>query len=203
MSDEERLEALLTEHYRFLWRMVARELWSRHLPVRRESVGDVVSHVLEIVHRQWVKGKAQEVPPEGWGGWLTTIARNQVNNVVRQADRRRVEVPLHDGIPHPRSHDEDYLLARLSEPPVRAMIAALDEPERSVLDLMVWDGMKPGEAAVALGIDPETAARAMRSLSDKVSRLLDGGTVKGDKAAGVREFTRMLTMFWDRGDGRG
>lgn len=201
MSDEDRLETRLEEQFEFLWAMVAREVRSRRLP--REYVDEVVDHVILVVYQQWEKGAAQTVPAEGWRGWLTTIARGELNNIVRRIGKRRAEVPLHDDIPHPRSHDHDHLLDRLTEPLVRAAIKNLGEPERSLLSLAVWDGLRAGEAAAALGLDPEVAARAIRNLADKVRRVIAGGTVKGGKASGVRAFAQALMTLMDRGDGRG
>jgi RNA polymerase sigma factor (sigma-70 family) len=201
VSDAEQLEARLNEQFEFLWEMVAREVGSRHLP--SDLVGEVVDHVIVVVYERWEKGKGRTLPPEAWRASLTTIARNEVNNVVRRVRKRRAEVPLPDDIPNPRSHDHDRLLDQLTEPQVRAAIETLGEPERSLLRLTVFDGMKLGEAADMLGLDPDIAARAMRSLVDKVHRLRAGGTVKGSKAAGVTAFTRALTMLMDRGDGRG
>jgi RNA polymerase sigma factor (sigma-70 family) len=195
------LQVRLEEHFEFLWRMAAREVRSRRLP--SDHVDELVDHVMVIVFEQWEKGAAQRVPPERWRGWLTTIARGELNNVIRRVSKRRAEIPLHDGVPHPRSRDHDRFLDRLGEPRIKTAIETLDEPERSLLYLAVWEGMTIGEAATALGVDAKLAARSMRQLADKVRRVAAGGTVKGTKAASVRAFAQAMLTFMDRGDGRG
>jgi RNA polymerase sigma factor (sigma-70 family) len=200
VSDEERLEARLNEQFEFLWGMVTREVKFRRLPA--DHIDEVVDHVILIVYERWAKGKGRGLSSDAWRASLTTIARNEISNVVRRFGKRHAEVPLHDDIPSPRAHEHDQVLDRLTESQLRAAIKTLGEPERSLLSLAVWEHMRLSEAADVLGLDREVAKRAMRNLADKIERLKTGGTVKGSKAPGIRAFARALVTLTDRGDGR-
>jgi RNA polymerase sigma factor (sigma-70 family) len=198
-QDDEQLVGLVTRYAPFVDDLVKWQMRAWDLP--RDDVDDVASEVLLTASRLWLAEPHKRVPEQGWPGWLTEIARNHIRNVARKVrKRRRNETPLEAVIPHPRQEDRGTGLDAVRVADLSRILVRLGEPERSVLLMVVRHGLTVSDAADVLDLDLRTVRRALRSLRDKVERVWQGGTVKGERAAGVRALADTLNQLGEEND---
>ncbi len=191
MGDDEELVELVTRYGPFVDDLVRWHMGAWDLP--RADADDVASDVILTACRLWQAEPHKRVPDDGWPGWLTVIARNHIRNVARKARKqRRHEIALDATIPHPRQEGCDANLDPIGGARLGRVLARLGEPERSVLLMVVRHGLTVSDAADVLDLDSRTVRRALRALRDKVERVWQGGTVKGERASGVRALADAL-----------
>jgi RNA polymerase sigma-70 factor (ECF subfamily) len=102
--------------------------------------------------------------------WLYGIAGNVLRGHLRRmAARSGIRDAVAAGLP-PASAVVDWaavdarLDATARRPELRAALAALTDVEREILLLVSWEGLTPGQAALALGLRPTTArSRLLRA----------------------------------------
>ena len=122
-----------------------------------ETADDVVADVFLVAWR-----RRAELPQEPLA-WLLATARRVLANHARGQSRR---VRLHDRLAAERTAvaAPTHESARLS-----AAFSSLSERDRELLLLMAWEGLELRQAAVVLGVRPNTLAvrfhRARRRLS--------------------------------------
>lgn len=145
------------------WETLARELRpfvARRIGDREHEVDDVLQEVLLRVHRGLPKLQQREL----FHGWVLQIARNAVNDQLRQRQR------------FPLASEEPPELAAESEPPgddgavARALahslgffIAVLPSPYRETLQLVEIEGVSHRDAATRLGV-------SVSAIKSRVSR---------------------------------
>jgi RNA polymerase sigma factor (sigma-70 family) len=156
-----------------------RALYAAHFPailgyaLRRvaapEDAADVVAETFLIAWR-----RCDSVPTDGEARlWLYGVARRVLANHARGegrrsrlAERLRTELALQGAAGDPA---DEVVPVRA----VRAALAELDEPDREVLQLTVWEQLAPREIAVALGLSPQVVrtrlSRARRRLREHLS----------------------------------
>jgi RNA polymerase sigma factor (sigma-70 family) len=102
--------------------------------------------------------------------FVAGTARNVANNYLRTRMRQPRPEPLEDELPgaDPVAAMEEAERLEL----VRRVIAGLDEIDRSVLELTLGQGLKPGEIAQRLGLSAEVVrarkSRAIRKVIEEV-----------------------------------
>lgn len=107
--------------------------------------------------------------------WLYGIARKVLANHRRGSRRReRLGHALLDAWTEASTADPAELFtARDEAMRVREALASLSDRDRELLTLVSWEGLSPGEAAVALGIS-STAARSRLSRARQRLRSITG-----------------------------
>lgn len=142
--------------------------------VRRRAdpadVEDVVADTYAVAWRRFDEVPADPLP------WLYGVARRTLAN-ARRSVRRRVQLAVRlarDAYPSglveadPGESLEEVVL-------MRAALASLVESDRETLMLVAWDGLSNDQAAVVLGITPQTFAvrlhRARKRLEAEVERV--------------------------------
>lgn len=135
--------------------------------VRRRGGGDdtddVVADTFMVVWR-----RLDDVPAEAVVPWCLGAARRCLANQRRSTTRRtrlrdRVAtepVPVDDG-----SRDPD----------LEAALARLDDEQRELLRLSVWEGFGAGEIAMVLGITPNAVSIRLHRARRQLAELLGAG----------------------------
>ncbi|GAA0720500.1 RNA polymerase sigma factor [Dactylosporangium roseum] len=123
--------------------------------------------------------------------WLLGVAHNLVRNQWRSARRRRAALarlpPLRDS-PDPVDEIADRIDAQRNMQAVRAALERLPRRERDVLEMCVWMGLSPAEAAAALRIPVGTVHSRLHRARTRLKKSLDeapqrGGHEPGDGTA--------------------
>lgn len=130
--------------------------------VRRRGGGDetddIVADTFMVVWR-----RLDDVPPESIVPWCLGVARRCLANQRRSTTRR---ARLRDRVAAEPVPADDAS----QDPNLVAALARLDDEQRELLRLSVWEGFGAGEIAVVLGITPNAASirlhRARRELAD-------------------------------------
>lgn len=140
--------------------------------VRRRGGGetdDVVADTFMVVWR-----RLDDVPSEAVVPWCLGAARRCLANQRRSTKRRAL---LRDRVARePAPVDDDS-----GDVDLVAALARLDDEQRELLRLSVWEGFGAGEIAVVLGITPNAVSirlhRARRELADLLGagKKSDGG----------------------------
>ena len=136
-----------------------------------EAARDLAQDVMLAVVRA-VRGE-QLRDPERLVGFVFGIARNLINNYLRNRNR----LPREDSLeaarhlaspPHPAEDTERIAL-------VQRALGALDSTDRRILLLTLVEGLKPGEIGIQLGLSSEIVrarkSRALKKTIDCVKKL--------------------------------
>ncbi|MDH4148178.1 MAG: sigma-70 family RNA polymerase sigma factor [Acidimicrobiia bacterium] len=146
---------------------------------RAPSVADADEVTAEVLMVAW--RRLDQVPEEHPLPWLYGVARNVARNRLRTLQR-------HDRLVQRIAHvppERDDAAVEL----VREAMAGLDEDDREVLRLAVWEGLSHAEIGVVLGCSANAVGirlhRARRRLADE-ARKIDGsaGQVHVEAATG-------------------
>jgi RNA polymerase sigma-70 factor (ECF subfamily) len=117
------------------------------------------------------KGQLRE--PEKLSSFVIAIARNVLNNYFRGTTRRPESLELPDDLPDLSSNAEQVEDQERETLAMRA-IAGLEPLDRSILQMTLVDGLKPGAIAERLGMNPDVVRqrklRATRRVIDFVRR---------------------------------
>ena len=159
MTRADRYRQLYTEHFRAVLGFAARRTtdWT--------DAADIAAETLTVAWR-----RLDDVPDgDAARWWLYAVARRVLANQHRGQRRHErlvgklaaiVEdavVPLYDDG---------------SSREVRSAVARLDEDDRELLLLTVWEGLSPAEAAAVLGINPVTARTRLHRARSKLRTML-------------------------------
>ncbi len=160
-QNADRFEALFRAHSRDILGYALRRLDSR------ETAADVMAEVFAVAWR-----KIEEVPEGDQARlWLFGVARNVVRNQQRSNWRRRnlasklaLDLTVADLEPETQDTSEiDALLKAMKD---------LREDERELLQLVIWDGFEPSQAAHLLGIPATTARTKLHKARVKIRTAL-------------------------------
>lgn len=174
-SEAERFEALWTAHYTAVFSYVLRRLGDP------DVAEDVTSDIFLVA---WRRREAVLRKPRPW---LLGVARKAVANHLRGEWRRemlvaRIATTL-DERPQPGPDDHyDFLTSNVAE-----AFNALSPLDREVLSLVAWEGLKPREAAKALGIDTARFSVRLHRAKKRMRRNLEQRAACGIEAAGETE----------------
>jgi RNA polymerase sigma-70 factor, ECF subfamily len=126
-------------------------------------VDDVVAETFLVAWRRSEIVPAESLP------WLFAVARNVIATQRRSTLRRRaLRVRLLDTVVETT---EQLTVAELE--PVGAALARLSERDREALTLIAWDGLRPSQAAAALGESPSTFRVRLHRAKRRLRRSLD------------------------------
>lgn len=156
-----------------------RELHRDHVPallayaVRRvpspDQAADVVADTMLVAWR-----RLDSVPAgDAARLWLFAVARNTIANHARGIARRRrlADRLRHQLVAALPATDTDASAVSID---LHRALAALDPIDRELVQLTVWEGCTPGEAAAVTGILPATArTRLFRARSTLRAALAD------------------------------
>lgn len=131
---------------------LARRSSIRGVFVRRGVVGtdadDLTAEVFEAVWRRWA-----ETPGRTREAWTYGVARNVLHTYRRRALR---ETMTGWPVTAPVPAASDPVVAMETATEVRAALATLSATDRDLLLAVVWDGLTPRDAAVALALPAAT-----------------------------------------------
>ena len=123
------------------------------------------------------------------GAWLTTIARNECRDLI---GRRRVEVPLPDGLPAVTSDPADVAERRERVRELRHDLAELPRGQRTAILLRGMAGMRHSEIAEVVGGSEQAARTLVHEARESLTEFAEG------RALGCAEVRPRI----DSGDGR-
>ncbi|MGH2861544.1 MAG: RNA polymerase sigma factor [Solirubrobacteraceae bacterium] len=170
VDDEQRFRALFDAHYA----QIARYFVNRG---RTDAdADDLVAATFEVAWRQLKK-----VPSgEGAVPWLYGVARNQLRNAWRKAQREAAFVD-----------DMGHAMATVAELPLEQRAAAaetmqalarLKREDRELVLLVTWDELSPSEAGRALGLRPNAARTRLHRARRRLAEMLDTPVTEGPHA---------------------
>jgi RNA polymerase sigma factor (sigma-70 family) len=129
------------------------------------------------------RGQLRE--PAKLTSFVLAIARNTLNNYLR-ANSRTVALEFPDDLPEVNSEP-----ARLEEqewePRALKAISSLDPVDRSILQLTLIDGLKPGAIAERLRINPDVVRQRKLRATRRVIAIVHGASQKGSQSHIVEE----------------
>jgi RNA polymerase sigma-70 factor (ECF subfamily) len=165
---EQRLESLFRAHYAAVLAYVRRR-------AAAESVDDVVAETFLVAWR-----RLDHVPADSPLPWLLAIARNIVATQRRSALRRdALYLRLQASVNIPAA---DALSAEALTDAMAAALARLNEKDMEALTLIGWDGLRPREAAAAMGELPSAFYVRLHRAKRRLRRLLDE---RSEQSSGV------------------
>jgi RNA polymerase sigma-70 factor (ECF subfamily) len=141
--------------------------------VRRvEAPGDAADVVAETFLVAW--RRLDEVPADDEArAWLFGVARRVLAN-RRRGDLRRTRLSAQ--LRQHLAHEVAILPAPAGGPvdQVQQALDRLDESDRELLRLTAWDGLKPGEVAVVLGLPAATVRTRLHRARRRLRAELEG-----------------------------
>jgi RNA polymerase sigma-70 factor (ECF subfamily) len=143
-SDDELFTALFEESYADVLRYAVRRA------PEASDAADVAAETFVVAWRR----RHDLPPPSERRAWLFGVARNVLANQARSQERRdrlRSRLLADRAVAAPAAA-AGGVAGRVAE-----AFAALAARDREVLALVAWEGLRPEEVAVALGVSPATA----------------------------------------------
>lgn len=139
----------------------------------------------DLVQRTWIRF-LQSPPRSGSAlrSWLRAVLRNEARQTWRAAARRTA----HESIARePAPVDPpDAVVARVEEQRrVAAAVMELEEPYRTTVLLVFYEGLAPSEIAARTGVPAETVRTRTRRALAKLRQCLDGAHGGGGAAWGL------------------
>lgn len=153
-SDHDELEYAWRKHFRAVVAYAVRRGFNQ------QDAEEIAAEAFSVA---WRKAPVHQLELP----WLLAVTRGIAANRRRSAMRRRrlFDRLLREPPPPAPSVDQD-------EGPVAEAFDALSESDRELLALIVWDGLKPRDAAIVLGASPAVVSvrlhRAKARLRKKV-----------------------------------
>ena len=140
---------------------------SRNADVAADLVQDTMIEALCALRR----GQLRE--PSKLSGFVLSVARNVLNNYFRSGARQPESLELPDNLP-----DLSSATLRLQDDQRESLameaIASLDQLDKTILQMTLVDGLKPGIIAERLRLNPDIVRqrklRATRRVIDFVQR---------------------------------
>jgi RNA polymerase sigma-70 factor, ECF subfamily len=173
---EARLAEYLTPRLRVMMRAKTRDA-----ELARDLTQDAVIELLKALRRGQLREPARLI------AFAHGVARNVANNYVRTRREDTAHEPLSDQLAQPLdevdAHERRDLVAR--------GLAEISPSDREILDLILLEGLKPGEIAERMGLAPEVVrtrkSRALKRILTALERLTGyvpgrshHGTLRGD-----------------------
>ena len=144
----ERFQALYAEHHRRVYAYVVSM-------AGRQLADEVVSEVFLVAWRRLADVPTPALP------WLLAVARHVLASQFRAAARQQsISAELRAWVTEAELTAPDVAGQVCERIAVLTALAALPEPDRELLTLVAWHGLKPGEAAQVVGCS--TAAYFVR-----------------------------------------
>ncbi len=159
MTRADRYRQLYADHFRAVLGYAGRRTanWA--------DAADVAAETLTVAWR-----RLDDVPNgDAARWWLYAVARRVLANQQRSQRRHQRLVGKLGAV------IEDSVMPFYengSSREVRAAVARLDEDDRELLLLTVWEGLSPAEAAAVLGINPVTARTRLHRARSKLRTML-------------------------------
>lgn len=165
-SQDRHIEALVTDHYPFIWRLL------RRLGLSAPDAEDAAQQVFMILAR-----KIETVPEERARSFLYATAVRVASN-HRRGLRRRPELVggVERGHPSPADDPERRLALKEACKLLDDLLAELPEPVRRVLVLAEVEQLGMSEVAALEKIPPGTAASRLRRGRQLFSELLSAAS---------------------------
>lgn len=118
----------------------------------------------DVFHAIWLRARTYRSDKGAVRGWLLTIARNAGIDWRRsKVSRLAREAPIENAAELPDEMRVDERVSiRLRDERVRAVVSALPEEQRQVLDLAFWGGLSQTEIATKTGIPLGTVKSRVR-----------------------------------------
>ena len=144
----ERFQAIYAEHHRRVYAYAVSI-------AGRQLADEVVSEVFLVAWRRLANVPTPALP------WLLTVARHVVSSQFRAAARQQsISAELRAWVTEAELAAPDVAEEVSERISVLSALASLPEPDRELLTLVAWHGLKPGEAARVVGCS--TAAYFVR-----------------------------------------
>lgn len=149
---------------------------TRALVPDRSEIDDVVAEVYLVAWR-----RIDELPPSPQDRlWLFGVTRNVVRNTRRSAHRRHRLVDRIHRQPHPSAGSSEPAAVDVTH-----ALQRLSTSEREVMQLVVWEGLSPAEAAEVLHCSVNVVqVRLHRARRRLANRLQVGGGRPGGEGEG-------------------
>ena len=148
----------------------------RRLP-ERDAAADATAEVFVVAWR-----RIDEVPEgDETRLWLFVVARLTLQNEIR---RRRRHDKLTEKLRNELSTSRMPSQVSGANESLHAALAMLSEHDRELLMLTSWDGLKPGEAAHVLNIEPQVARVRLHRARGRLRDLLSEECVGVEKRSG-------------------
>ena len=145
----------------FIWRR------SAGLDVAISSADDIEADVWSIA---WSRKEAAPVDVELELAWLFQISRHVLANHIRKSDtRRKIANTFH---PEEISELAADSLVLLNEE-IAEVFKLLNASEREVMALTVWEGLKPAQISVVLGVTTNAVSIRLNKARKKISEYLE------------------------------
>jgi RNA polymerase sigma-70 factor (ECF subfamily) len=147
----------------------------RAMLLARTRNADVAADLVQDVMIEAICGlrRGQLREPAKLAGFVIAIARNMVNGHFRGQMRRPEQLELPDNLPDLQSSAE-RLEGQEREALALMAISSLESVDKSILQMTLIDGLKPGAIAQRLRLDPNVVRqrklRATRRVIDFVRR---------------------------------
>jgi RNA polymerase sigma-70 factor (ECF subfamily) len=187
---EAQLAEYLTPRLRVMMRAKTRDA-----ELSRDLTQDAVIEVLKALRRGQLREPARLI------AFVHGVARNVANNYVRTRRDDTGHEPLSDLLAQPLdevdAHERRDLVTR--------GLAQISPSDREILDLVLLEGLKPGEIAARMGLAPEVVrtrkSRALKRILTALKRLT--GYVPGRSNHGISSsapIMREADALTDSGD---
>jgi len=145
----------------FIWRR------SNGLDVGVSEAEDIEADVWSIA---WARNESAPTESDFELPWLFQIARHVLANHIRKSDtRRKISNTLH---PNEITELAADSLVLLNEE-IAGVFNCLNSSEREVMALTVWEGMKPSQIAVVLGLTPNAVSIRINKARKKILDYLE------------------------------
>jgi RNA polymerase sigma factor (sigma-70 family) len=143
-----------------------------------EAVGELANEVLFALVKTMREGRLREAG--ALPAFVFGIASNLINNYVRTKARRR-EQPLEPGFDPPAPVEDRRHEERLDR--ARRELDDLEEPDRTILLLVLLEGLTPAEIGRKIALSSEVVrARKSRAIKRLVARLQTSTDDEGGKS---------------------
>jgi RNA polymerase sigma-70 factor (ECF subfamily) len=178
-------EAQLAEYLSPRLRVMMRAK-TRDAELSRDLTQDAVIEVLKALRRGQLREPARLI------AFVHGVARNVANNYVRTRRDDAGHEPLSDLLAQPLdevdAHERRDLVTR--------GLAQISPSDREILDLVLLEGLKPGEIAARMGLAPEVVrtrkSRALKRILTALQRLT--GYVRDQSDHGTSSPLALSTM---------
>jgi len=172
----ERFQALYAEHHRRVYAYAVSM-------AGRQLADEVVSEVFLVAWRRLADVPTPALP------WLLTVARHVLSSLFRSAARQQsINAELRAWVTEAELAAPDVADEVSERIAVLAALAALPEPDRELLTLVAWHGLKPSEAAQVVGCSTATYFVRLHRARHRLERAMaDAQPISADRALAQRK----------------
>jgi RNA polymerase sigma-70 factor (ECF subfamily) len=172
----ERFQALYAEHHR--------RVYAYAVSMAGHQLADeVVSEVFLVAWRRLADVPTPPLP------WLLTVARHVVSSQFRAAARQQsINAELRAWVTEAELAAPDVADEVSERIAVLTALAALPEPDRELLTLVAWHGLKPSEAARVVGCSTAAYFVRLHRARHRLERAMaDHQPIPADRALAQRK----------------